>query len=126
MQWGEHRELLASLEEQPVVPQLEVWDDQVWRAWCDLGTERPFIVSGYSVPMGGTVIQSRPGPIPWSKMQEWCDRAGCNSEDRDYIVPLIVAIDQEYIAHCNAKQAAQMAPQTLDDKLARWDAANDG
>lgn len=121
--------LLASLleDERPVIPRLEPWEEQPWRAWTDLNSERQFIVSGYSLPMGATVIQSRPGSIPWSKMQEWCDRSGC--DDRDFVIPLIVCLDEAYIAHWNAKQSAEISshkPQTLDDKLARWDAANDG
>ncbi len=73
--------------------------------------------------MGATIIQARPGPIPWSKMHEWCDRAGCHQIDRDFIIPLVMALDREMITQWHAQQRRGMtaSPDHMASKLARWE-----
>lgn len=109
---------------------MPMWAEPAWRAWNELSSERAYAVVGYSVPMGAMLIQSRPCPIPWSAMHAWCDRARCAQIDREFIVPLVMALDRELIAHWQRQQkAAQNAAPPAESKLARWDSMeekNDG
>lgn len=100
------------------------WAEPAWRAWNELSSERSYVVVGHAVPMGAVIIQSRPCPIPWSAMHAWCDRARYVSIDRDFIVPLIMALDRELIAHWHRQQRASQAVSAAptESKLARWEA----
>lgn len=126
--------MLVSLsdEDKPVEPPLAVWEQMPWRAWTELSSERVYMTVGYAVPMGATVIQPKPGPIPWSKINEWCDRRKSDDDEREFVFQLVVHLDQEFLAHWNAKHSEQMAgpapgKQSKHEKLARWGtAANDG
>jgi hypothetical protein len=77
--------------------------------------------------MGAMMLTSRPCPIPWTAIMQWCDRAGVDDEERtEFITPLVSALDREYIAYWNTQQQQQMRhqPQSAEDKLARWERAN--
>lgn len=74
--------------------------------------------------MGGTIIQAKPGLIPWSKAHEWCDRARYGESDREFIVTLVAALDREYLADWARRQTKQKF-EPPDDKLSRWDRMED-
>lgn len=101
------------------------WADAPWRAWQELSAERQHTVSGYAAPMGAMMITSRPCPIPWTALMAWCDRAGCDTDERqEFILPLVAALDREYIAHWQRQQTkGKFEPP--DDKLSRWDRMDD-
>ena len=72
--------------------------------------------------MGGTIITARPLSIPWSAIHAWCDRARCTADDREFIRPLVAALDQEFLADWARKQN-KTPTQSLADKVARWEAS---
>ena len=74
--------------------------------------------------MGGMMIQAKPCPIPWQPIQLWCDRHHFHGPDREFVEYMIKVMDREYIAHW-AKQQNRPAPDQVENKLARWDAAED-
>ncbi len=115
---------MASLDDgdQPEPPALEAWEEVPWRAWNELNGERHYMPVGIAVPMGGTIIQARPGPIPWTAVQTWCDRARCTAEDREFVTPLVIALDREFLADWDRRQG-KPPPTSIEDKIARWDAA---
>jgi hypothetical protein len=113
---------LVDPEDRPEMPLVPEWAEAPWRAWHDLHAERTYVVSGYSVAMGGMMIQSTPCSIPWTAVVAWCDRAGFADEERtEFIAPIVAALDREFIAH-NAAQRTKQAPE---DKLSRWDSASE-
>lgn len=71
--------------------------DWIWEAWWRLGDERPHIVTGMSAPMGGSIIRSIPGKIPWSVIAHWCDAHGHGDEDRDVMDRCIQSMDAVYL-----------------------------
>ena len=73
------------------------------------------------MPMGGTLIQAQPRPIPWLAVQVWCDRVGYGSEAREFVPQAVALLDRAFLAYCVRVQ--QKAGPAQDDKLARWDAA---
>lgn len=124
LRWERYQALLATFtdDERPVEPEVPIWGEQSWRAWSELCSERPYYSVGHVIPMGATIIKLRPGPIPWSAIQAWCDRARCTIDDREFTVPLILAIDRAYLAWMAAQDSASgERVQTPEDKLARWD-----
>jgi hypothetical protein len=50
-----------------VLPQFR-W---IWHAWHSLHDDRAFLVEGVSAALGATIIRSRPGRIPWSRVRLW-------------------------------------------------------
>lgn len=112
-------------EVRPVEPTGPIWLEQPWRAFNELQSERPFYTTGHATPMGGMSISAQPGPIPWSKRQEWCDRNGCDEEQREFVLGCVEALDAAFLAHWRSRQGMAGVPeQSMDDKIARWDAAD--
>jgi hypothetical protein len=102
-------------------PEVLPWADAPWRAWNELSSERQHTVSGYAAPMGAMMLASKPEPIPWSAVLAWCERTGCDDDERtEFIQPLIAALDREYIEHCRRQQTKGKL-DAPDDKLSRWD-----
>jgi hypothetical protein len=112
-------------EDRPPEPEVPIWAEPAWRAWTELGSERSWVSVGVSAPMGGTIIQAKPGLIPWSKTHEWCDRARYGESDREFIVVLVAALDKEFLADWARRQTKQKF-EPPDDKLSRWDRMEDG
>jgi hypothetical protein len=69
-----------------------------WAAFWRLHSDRPMMVTGYGIPMGGTVIQPRPGRIPFAAVDRYAKRFGVRGEAFDMFLSLVDAIDREYIA----------------------------
>ncbi len=103
------------------MPDLLPWAETPWRAWNELNAERGYTLSGFAAPMGAMILKSRPLPIPWSSIQAWCDRAGCDPDDRtEFVVPLVQAMDREFLAHWAAQEAAPPS-EPVAAKLSRWE-----
>lgn len=84
------------------------WLAGPWQAWHALSAERHHVVEGFAAPMGAVRIYSRPQPIPWSAVQAWCDRAGLEADDREFLVVLVAAMDREYLTWRGEKLARDL------------------
>lgn len=71
--------------------------DWIWEAWWRLNDDRHTEVSGMGMPMGGTVIQSRPRRIPWTAVDRWCERYGYGQDQSDLFDECLMAMDAVYI-----------------------------
>jgi hypothetical protein len=110
-------------EDRPEMPTVLEWAETPWRAWQELHSGRPYVVSGFSAPMGGMMIQSMPSPITWEALTAWCDRLGVDDDDRtEFVAPIVAALDRLFIAHWNASRSKPPP----DDKLSRWDQTPEG
>ncbi len=107
----------------PAPPDIPLWAEAPWRAWMELSGDRPYAVAGYAAPMGGMMIQSRPLPLPWSLIQQWCDRADCSEESREFVVECVRAVDRAFLDDWTQQQkpGAPTAENSLAVKAARWD-----
>lgn len=108
----------------PVPPEVPLWAETPWRAWMELSGDRPYAVSGFAAPMGGMMVQSRPLPLPWALIQQWCDRAGCSEDMREFVLDCVRAVDRAFLDDWNAEQkrGAPSAENSVAVKAARWDA----
>ncbi|MEQ1910801.1 MAG: hypothetical protein ABMA15_18415 [Vicinamibacterales bacterium] len=89
--------MLAGRIEDP--PEIETAWDWIWRAWWTLGKgDRPMITEGIGAPMGGTLIRSAPGFIPWSVMQRWIEVHDLDDVDGALLQHCVALMDQELIA----------------------------
>ena len=80
-----------------------------------------------SAALGVTVFRAQPLSIPWLAVQAWCDRARLAEEDREFVAALVAAMDREYLAwwqQANARPGGQ--GNSLADKVARWERAQEG
>jgi hypothetical protein len=68
------------------------------RAWNRLHDERPHTVAGYAAPMGAMVLKSRPGRIPWTAINRWCERHAMPADDAEFLDRCIAVLDSEYLA----------------------------
>lgn len=110
----------------PQPPEVPSWAETPWRAWMELSGDRAYAVSGFAAPMGGMMIQSRPLPLSWAVVQQWCDRAGLGEECRQFVTECVRAVDRAFLdnwAQEQARDAKGQAPagNSLADKAARWD-----
>ena len=69
-----------------------------WEAFWRLNGDRPYSVSGYSIPMGGVILPPRPGRIPFTSVNAYADRYEIEGQAFDTFVILIEAMDREYVA----------------------------
>lgn len=69
----------------------------IWEAFWRLDTDRPHRTQGMAAPMGGSLIMSVPGPIPWTVLQDYCDRTGQSPEDRDLMEVCIRKMEDIYL-----------------------------
>ena len=110
----------------PQPPEVPLWAETPWRAWMELSGDRAYAVSGFAAPMGGMMIQSRPLPLSWAVVQQWCDRAGFGEEYRGFVAACVRAVDRAFLDNWAQEQARQGQGQvpggnSVADKLARWD-----
>ena len=91
----------------PVDP-LPEWQ-WIWRAWHRLSAERPHVTQGFSVPMGGTVIEGRPGVIPWSAVQRWAEHHGLTWAEMALLDRVLLAMDGVYVRHWAAQFKAKVS-----------------
>ncbi|WP_202208846.1 hypothetical protein [Gluconobacter sp. Gdi] len=80
----------------------------IWRAWRRLSAERGQSTEGFMVPMGGGLIQSRPGSIPWTAVRAWADHHGLSLEEMALLDRCLVAMDRVYASHWAEKQKASL------------------
>lgn len=69
----------------------------IWRAWHRLSASRQRLTQGFGVPLGGTVIESSPGMIPWEVVQAWAQHHGYTHAEMALLDRCIVAMDQVFI-----------------------------
>lgn len=81
----------------PVDP-LPEWQ-WIWRAWHRLSAERPHVPQGFGMPMGGTLIEGRPGAIPWSVIRQWAEHHGLSQAEMALLDRVILAMDGVYLEH---------------------------
>ncbi|MFT8245194.1 hypothetical protein [Roseomonas sp. BN140053] len=62
-------------------------------------------MSGVAAPMGGMILKSRPGRIPWSAVDRWCRRQGYGREDQDLLWRLLRVMDSEFLAWWTARES---------------------
>jgi len=71
-----------------------VIEDELYPAWIayqELDTCRPYIGFG------------TPGPIPWDKIDLYAQRHCSSEEEYDYLLTVIRAMDETYLAHARKK-----------------------
>lgn len=83
------------------------WLMWVWRAWHALHHDRPLEVMGMAAPMGGMMIRSRPGRIPWTAVKIYADHHDIPADDMDVLVHLLGEMDGEYQAYWAERMRAQ-------------------
>lgn len=79
-----------------------------WAAFRRLHADRPHLVTGVGVPMGGTIIEPRPGRIPFSAIDGYARRYGIEGSTFDVLVSVIDACDAEFLA-VDAERARERA-----------------
>jgi hypothetical protein len=79
-----------------------------WEAFCALSGDRVWLMAGFAVPMGATIIEPRPGPIPFSAIDRYARRYDISGSAFDLLVRLVALIDLEYRA-IDAEQAKERA-----------------
>lgn len=79
-----------------------------WAAFWRLNADRPYLVTGFAVPMGATIIEPRAGRIPFSAIDGYAKRYGIEGADFDVMLSLVEACDTEYLA-VQAEQAKERA-----------------
>lgn len=79
----------------------------IWRAWHRLSGERQETVFGMMVPLGGGMIESRPGFTPWSIVRLWAEHHGFSDQEMALLDRCIVAMDRVYFTHWAKKQESR-------------------
>ncbi|MFT9063298.1 MAG: hypothetical protein ABF430_05785 [Acetobacter persici] len=59
--------------------------------------------------MGGTVIEGRPGVIPWSAVLRWAEHHGLTWSEMALLDRVLLAMDSIYIQHWTAKFKAKVS-----------------
>ncbi|WP_249212088.1 hypothetical protein [Gluconobacter cerinus] len=86
----------------PLHPKPElVW---IWRAWHRLSSERSTETTGIMAPMGGSIIQSRPGYIPWTVTRAWAEHHELSVAEMALLDRCLVAMDDVFRAYWTRKQ----------------------
>ncbi|MCP1271213.1 hypothetical protein NKW56_11390 [Acetobacter cerevisiae] len=57
--------------------------------------------------MGGTVIEGRPGVIPWSAVERWAAHYGLSQAEMALLDRVILAMDGIYLTHWAEKFKAR-------------------
>ncbi|GFE94924.1 hypothetical protein DmAi_29830 [Acetobacter persici] len=55
------------------------------------------------MPMGGTIIDGRPGVIPWSAVQRWAEYHGLTWSEMALLDRVLLAMDIVYVRHWAAR-----------------------
>jgi hypothetical protein len=79
----------------------------IWNAWQSLHDERPYIVQGMSSPMGVTIIQSRPGNIPWSRLHLWAQHHGMSPAELHLLHTVVRKMDAAFREDWERKHKVQ-------------------
>jgi hypothetical protein len=64
-------------------------------------------MTGFAAPLGGMILRSQPGAIPWLTMAEWCDRHDYGAEEAEWLISLVTAMDAEYLEWWRRKGSQQ-------------------
>jgi hypothetical protein len=83
------------------------WLDWIWAAWHRLNDERGMEVHGVGMPMGGTIIKSRPRRIPWTAVRAWSRHHRHSPDDMELLDHCLMAMDEEYLAWWQERQNAK-------------------
>jgi len=70
-----------------------------------LRDDRQHTVFGVAQPMGAMVLKSRPGRIPWSAIDRWCQRHRLNDADAVFIERCVRILDDVYLTWWAEKEA---------------------
>jgi len=81
-----------------------------WAAFWRLHADRPYLVTGFAVPMGATIIEPRAGRIPFSAIDAYARRYGVEGSEFDTLEALVGACDAEFMA-IEAERARERAAQ---------------
>lgn len=81
-----------------------VW---IWRAWHRLSSERTERVEGVMMPMGGGVIHSCPGHIPWTAVRAWADHHDLSAAEFILLDRCLMAMDTTFATHWRKRKGAK-------------------
>lgn len=71
----------------------------IWRAWEALHDDRVQSVEGVAAPMGGTLIRTRPGRIPWTTVRFWATHEELTRAEMELLRICLRAMDDVYLRH---------------------------
>lgn len=84
--------------------------DWVWHAWWALGAgDRANTVEGVSVPMGGMIIRTAPGPIRWTAVREWIKARRLDEHDAEILERCVTIMDRVFIDWWREKNKVEVA-----------------
>lgn len=75
----------------------EPWCMVPWRCFHDLEGRRHYRVDGFGSGMGAMRIVTRPQPLVPMDIAEWCSLFGLNHDERDFVIPLVQAMDRVFL-----------------------------
>lgn len=81
----------------------------IWRAWHTLHDDRSYVVEGVSAGLGGTVIRSRPGRIPWGRVERWARFEALTRPEMQLLYAGIRAMDDAFLADWQRRAGALKA-----------------
>lgn len=90
--------LLANLPKKPEEAFVPPGAEFAWGAFWRLHGDRQHVTAGFAAPMGATVIEPRPGRIPFRSIDAYARRYGVIGSEFDRWLALIEAVDKEYLA----------------------------
>jgi hypothetical protein len=70
-----------------------------WVAFWQLHGDRPMSAHGFGAPMGATIIESLPGPIPFSAVDRYASRFEIEGEAFDRLLFFVSELDSEFLNH---------------------------
>ncbi|MGO2958669.1 MAG: hypothetical protein ACTIDN_06480 [Acetobacter sp.] len=74
------------------------WLITPWRCWNDLAGERLHQPEVIGAGMGAIRGFTKPQPLPYRAVQEWCDRNRLNGENREFVIECVSILDRTYIS----------------------------
>jgi hypothetical protein len=98
--------MLSGEEKPPEDAFLPPGTEFVWEAFWRLHHDRSTEIRGFAFPMGGMILQSVPGRIPFSAVHGYAQRFGIIGEDFDLLIALIQPLDLEYLEWDREKREA--------------------
>ena len=100
--------MLAQLPEKPDDAFVPTGAEFAWAAFWRLHADRPYLVTGFAVAMGATVIEPRAGRIPFSAIDRYARRYGVEGSAFDTFAAIVSAVDNEFMA-IEAERAKERA-----------------
>lgn len=69
----------------------------MWRAWHALHADRGHTIEGMAAPLGGMMLRSIPGRIPWTAIIRYADWHEYGREQTNILMRLLGDMDKIYL-----------------------------